>query len=313
MVVFFLVAGNIINNMVARKTHHRRRNTDRLAAGPGVDARQSRDWIFGRHAVAAALANPARRCRRLLATTESAADLVRRGLHQGTVEPEIVARAALDDMLAGAAHQGIALFADPLPEPDLADACRPAPAERELVAAPAGRNLVVVLDQVTDPQNAGAILRSAAAFGARAVVLTERHAPAATGALAKAASGALEQVPLVRVANLARALEQLTDLDYWLIGLDPAAAAPIAAARDYPNVALVLGAEGKGLRRLTADHCDLLVRIPMADPGATGTAAGPGASSTASSAASSAAGPIASLNVSNAAAIALYVLGGGVD
>ncbi len=266
------MAVNINTNMAARKTHHSRRKP----AGPAVGARPSSDWLFGRHAVAAALANPARHCRRLLATAKVAEDLARD--QSDRITPEIVDRARLDDMLAGAVHQGIALLVDRLPELDLAAAC---------AVAPDGRNLVVVLDQVTDPQNVGAILRSAAAFGARAVVATERHAPAATGTLAKAASGALERVALVRVANLARALEQLADLDYWRIGLDANAAAPIDTARDYPNVALVLGAEGKGLRRLTAKHCDLLVRIPMAGAGV---------------------GPGASLNVSNAAAVALYAL-----
>ena len=268
--------------MAARKPHHSRHKPQ----GPAVGARPSSDWLFGRHAVAAALANPSRHIRRLLATAPMARDLARDlARHRSDrVAPEIVDRAKLDDMLPGAVHQGIALLVDRLPEPDLAEACAP---------APQGRNLVVVLDQVTDPQNVGAILRSAAAFGARAVVTTERRAPAATGTLAKAASGALERVALVRVANLARALEQLADLDYWRIGLDPGAAAPIATARDYPNLALVLGAEGKGLRRLTAKHCDLLVRIPMVDAGAD---AGGDA--------------VGSLNVSNAAAVALYALAG---
>ena len=238
---------NIKPNMAQRKPHR----TARKKAGPGSRSSAPAGWIFGRHA-------------------ESAAELA--GRLPAEPVPEIVDRAELDRLLAGAVHQGWALLADPLAPPDLPAAC---------ATEPGRRNLVVVLDQVTDPQNVGAVLRSAAAFGARAVVATDRHAPAATGALAKAASGALETVALVRVANLARALEQLADLDYWRIGLDPAAAPPIASAERYDNVALVLGAEGKGLRRLTARHCDLLVRIPMA-------------------------ADMASLNVAAAAAVALY-------
>ncbi len=170
---------------------------------------------------------------------------------------------------AGAVHQGIAILADPLPDLDIADL--------------ADAKLVVVLDQVTDPHNVGAVLRSAAAFGADALVLTERHGPAELGVLAKAASGGLEQVALVRVKNLARALDQLGELGFFRLGLDSEHAEALETFRAGRKTAIVLGAEGKGLRRLTREKCDLLVRLDV--PGA-----------------------IKSLNVSNAAAVALYAL-----
>ncbi len=231
-----------------------------------------RDWLYGRHAVLAALANPARQCIRLLLTAEAARTLARPA--DAEPAPEIVDRAAIDRLLPGAVHQGFALSAAPLPPPALEQAARPVPGRR---------NLVVVLDQVTDPHNVGAILRSAAAFAVRAVLVTERHAPAASGVLAKAASGALETMPLVPVVNLARTLDALAELDYWLVGLDAGAEAALDAAVKFDNLALVLGAEGKGLRRLTAERCDLLARIDLP-------------------------GEMASLNVSNAAAVALYAL-----
>ena len=169
----------------------------------------------------------------------------------------------------GAVHQGIAVLADPLPEPDLADLSE--------------AKLIVVLDQVTDPHNVGAVIRSAAAFGAEALVLTERHGPADSGVLAKAASGGLEHVALVRVKNLARALDELGEMAFLRLGLDSEFADPIEAVEHADKTAIVLGAEGRGLRRLTRENCDRLVRLDVP-------------------------GPILSLNVSNAAALALYAL-----
>lgn len=252
---------------------HTRSRIGRRSAKPGGERTEKRpsSWIYGLHAAAAALTNPARRIRRLVATPEGAERLSRA---VPTAEPEIVDRRTLDQLLpADAVHQGIALDALPLEQPDLAH-----------VAANAGEDaVVVVLDRVTDPHNVGAVLRSAAAFGATAVVQTERGAPAATGVTAKAASGALDVVPLVTVTNLARALEQLKANGFWRVGLDDTAERTLAEVAPAGRVAIVLGAEGAGLRRLTREHCDLLTRLPTRPP-------------------------VSSLNVSNAAAVALYEL-----
>jgi len=228
-------------------------------------------WLYGHHAVTAALRNPDRRAERLLATA-NAADRLKRDCPRA--RPEVVDRAAIDAILPqGAVHQGLALLAAPLPGPTLED----------VLAAHPGDALLVMLDQVTDPQNVGAILRSAAAFGAAAVILPHRHAPPVTGALAKAASGALEHVPLIDVGNLDRALQLLKEAGFWCLGLDGSAERSIADGVPGGRLVLVMGAEGSGLRRLTAERCDMLVRLPTQ-------------------------GPIATLNVSNAAAVALYAL-----
>lgn len=226
-------------------------------------------WLYGHHAVAAALANPQRRLRRLVITEDAEAALAEKLPPPWPLPPERVERARLDQLLGrDIAHQGVALLADPLAQPALASVL-----ERS--------GPILVLDQVTDPRNVGAILRSAAAFGAAAVVVPEHGAPPVTGALAKAASGALEVVPLVRVVNLAQALETLKDAGFWCLGLDGAATQDLAALDLASRVALVLGAEGEGLRRLTRERCDVLVRLSTRHPWH-------------------------SLNVSNAAAVALY-------
>ncbi len=252
----------------------RRPGQDRGRAGgwKGRRGRAAGDpaaWLWGRHAVLAALANPLRGAPiRLLATAERARELaagVGGGLKPEILPPAEIARA----LPPGAAHQGLALKTAPLEPFDI-----------DAVAAPA-RGLILVLDHVTDPQNVGAIFRSAAAFGARAIVLQERHAPPLAGALAKAAAGAIERVPHVRAVNLSRALDALADHGWRAIGLDAEAPACLAEALDARPTALVLGSEGEGLRRLVAEHCDALARIPMA-------------------------GGFESLNVAAAAAVALY-------
>jgi 23S rRNA (guanosine2251-2'-O)-methyltransferase len=250
-------------------------------------------WLYGRHAVRAALANPRRRLRRLVVLPEAADEIAAwlaaaQAKAPPDLRPEILPRAGFETLLPpGAVHQGVALSADPLPEPGIEDVL-----EKLGAPAPGERQVVLLLDQVTDPQNVGAVLRSAAAFGVSAVILPEHGAPPVTGSLAKAASGGLEWVDLVRVVNLSRAIEKLQEGDFWCAGLDSAARDDLAALAAGPlappcRVALVLGAEDTGLRRLTREHCDFLVRLPTR-------------------------GPIASLNVSNAAAIALYEMARGM-
>jgi len=225
-------------------------------------------WIYGLHPVLAALANSRREVRRIVATPNAQARLTGAGASL-PLPPEETTPRQLDRLLAaGAVHQGIAIEVAPL--------------EPLTTASLADANLVVVLDQITDPHNVGAIMRSALAFGADAIVTTRRHAPAETGVLAKAASGALDRLAIVELANLARALHELDDLGFTRIGLDSEAENSIEAAMSGERIALVLGAEGKGLRRLTRDNCDFVARLSMP-------------------------GPLASLNVSNAAVLALYI------
>lgn len=241
--------------------------------------RASGTWLFGRHPIEAALANPDRDIKRLVGTREaidSLEALISKAKSR-CPQPEIVQRADIDGIIgADAVHQGLAMEVFPLAESTPED----------ILAWTANRDhaVVVVLDQVTDPHNVGAVLRSAAAFGAVAVLTQDRHAPEETGTLAKAASGALERVPLVRVSNLVRALEILKEGGFWVAGMAADAPKTLAATNLTGKTVLCLGSEGEGLRRLTRDTCDHLVRLPMV-PGA-----------------------IESLNVSNAAAVALYEL-----
>ena len=228
----------------------------------------NRPRFWGKHAVAAALDNPARRVTRAWATREAA------GFMQFPVDlPVTLADVAdLGRLVPGdAPHQGVVVEVEPLEESWLAD----------LLAEAGARSTLLVLDQVTDPHNVGAILRSAAAFGALGIVTQDRHSPPESGALAKAASGALERVPWVRVVNLARALEEIAEAGFWRIGLAGDAELDLKAALGPPRVALVLGAEGPGMRANTRDHCDAVARLPIS-------------------------AAVESLNVSNAAAVALY-------
>jgi 23S rRNA (guanosine2251-2'-O)-methyltransferase len=227
--------------------------------------------LWGRHAVEAALLNPQRQHRKLWATREGISSLD--GELPADFPLEYAEVADLARLVAhDAPHQGLVLECEPLGDLHL----------DEILTDEADRPLVV-LDQVTDPHNVGAILRSAAAFGAAALVTQDRHAPPESGALAKAASGALEIVPWVRVVNLARALEEIAEAGYWRIGLAGEAEATFGEALPSGPVALVMGAEGEGLRHNIAAHCDALAKLPIRPE-------------------------MESLNVSNAAAIALYAV-----
>jgi 23S rRNA (guanosine2251-2'-O)-methyltransferase len=227
------------------------------------------DWLWGWHPVLAALANQARGApRRLVATPERARQLA--ALKPAPPAPELLDAAAIAHLLPpGAAHQGVAMKPEPLEALSLEDLATPA------------AGLLVMLDQVTDPQNVGAIFRSAAAFGARGLIVQDRHAPPFTGVIAKAAAGALDALPHARVVNLARALDELADLGWRAVGLAGDAPQTLAETLDARPTVLVRGSEGEGLRRLVGEHCDALARIPMP-------------------------GGFESLNVSNAAAVALY-------
>lgn len=230
--------------------------------------------LYGWHPVVEALRNPKRKVRRIMATENGHRRLLEE-VGSLPVEPEIVAPKAIDQLLTpDAVHQGLLIECDPLKGPPLdavPDNC-----------------LLLVLDQITDPHNVGAILRSAAAFGVDAVITTERHSPVATGVLAKAASGGLEHVPIITVRNLGDALELLGKQNVLRIGLDSEGPVSMADVEVRRPMALVFGAEGKGLRQRTRETCDVLARLDM--PGA-----------------------IKSLNVSNAAAISLFAVSSGFN
>ena len=224
--------------------------------------------LYGWHTVSLALANPERQIRKLWLTENAARRLADENIDT-RVAPEIVRPSEIDARLGpDAVHQGLLAEADPLPSPGL----ETLPQD----------GIVLVLDQITDPHNVGAILRSAAAFAVKAIVTTNRHSPEATGVLAKSASGALEMVPIVTVQNLARALNELNELGFLTVGLDSEGSTDLAAVELRQPLALVLGAEGKGLRQLTRETCNVVARLDMP-------------------------GEIKSLNVSNAAVLALYI------
>jgi 23S rRNA (guanosine2251-2'-O)-methyltransferase len=231
-------------------------------------------WLYGTHAVAAALKNPARLFRRLVITEDAQASLAAECPQPWPIPPEITPRDKIDQLLgarqnSGIVHQGIALLTDQLQAPALLDAVkRPGP--------------VLVLDQIFDPRNVGALMRTAQAFGACAVIAQDRNAPEETGALAKAASGALETIPLLRTVNIARALIVLKSAEFWVVGLDGHSTTRLNGP-SFKNrrVALVLGSEGEGMRRLTRETCDEVCALAMP-------------------------GGMESLNVSAAGAVALY-------
>jgi 23S rRNA (guanosine2251-2'-O)-methyltransferase len=228
-------------------------------------------YLFGKHAVLAALSNPMRKIKRVMVTKNAAKELD--AALQQVKNIQTIDSGKLESILPpGSVHQGIAIECEPLPQPSLQGWLD------EGIEKP-----VLLLDQVTDPHNVGAILRSAAAFDVGAVIVTDRNAPVESGVMAKAASGGLEIVPLITVVNLVQAMETLKKAGYWTAGLDGHAKELIGEAKLDKKTALVLGAEGAGLRRLTTEHCDFLVKLPMSEQ-------------------------MESLNVSNAAAVALYDL-----
>lgn len=265
-------AGQANPGSVRPKHWDERRRADEAPRSGQPKAPGGTVWLYGLHAVAAALVNPNRRLRRLVLTGEAEAALSARVPQPWPLIPDRVDRARVDQLLGrDTVHQGAALLADPLSQPALAAVLeRPGP--------------VLVLDQVTDPRNIGAVLRSAAAFAAVCVVTQERNAPDETGALAKAASGALETMPMLHAVNISRSLAALKAAGLWIVGLDAGAPPLRGEAFAGRRVALVLGAEGGGLRRLVRETCDELAGLAM--PGA-----------------------MESLNVAAAATVALYELG----
>lgn len=229
-------------------------------------------WIYGLHAVLAALQNSTRQHDRLIATHATISIIDK--IHSPKPEPETLTSENITGLLPpGVVHQGMALLTTPLQAPVLKNIL-PKTAQKD--AQP-----LLVLDQVMDPRNVGAILRSAAAFNAKAIIVPDRHAPKESGVMVKAASGAFEIVPMIRVPNLSQAIKQIATSGYWCIGLDNGAERTVKNAIIESPIALILGGEGKGLRRLTRERCDDIAQIPIA-------------------------AAIPSLNVSTSAAIALY-------
>ena len=245
----------------------------RESGSGGGNAKAEPQWVWGLHPVRAALANTRRTIKRLLAAPQAQGSIAALAKARG-VEPEIVEQGRIANLVPpDSVHQGVAALLAPMPAMDIQDAL-------EGTAAP---RRVVVLDQVTDPHNIGAILRSSAAFGVCAVIVQDRHTPQISGIVAKAASGAAEIVPLVRVTNIARALEELEEAGFQRIGLADEATGQIGAVDRTRDLAIVLGAEGEGMRRLTRENCDVLVALPTR-------------------------AEMPSLNVSNACAVTLYAV-----
>jgi len=246
--------------------------------------RSNTEWLYGAHACIAAIANPERDIRRIVLATQNADDLeipicdAANAAFEAcqVTRPQIEwrDRREINELVPrDAVHQGICVEASPLPHPQIEDLIEDA---KGIASA-----CIIVLDQATDPRNIGAIMRTAAAFGALGVVVQDKHAPDITGTMAKAASGAVERLPYIKVTNLARALDQLKTAEFWCVGFDGHAEDYMSAKTLQGRNAIVLGAEGAGLRRLTRETCDLLVKIPIEEA-------------------------VESLNLSNAAAIAMY-------
>lgn len=231
-------------------------------------------WLYGMHACLAALANQKRHCKRLLMLKKVAQNLQPKSIARENITPEIVSAQDIEQVLPyEAVHQGIALLVLPLPPFQLED----------FFSHSAEGATFLLLDQITDPHNVGAILRSALAFGVTATIMMRHNAPPMTGTLAKSASGALEDMPIILVTNLVDAMTTLKEQGFWCYGLDEEGAVLPSLSKTGDKIALVLGAEGRGLRPLTKKTCDLLLSIPTTDHFST-------------------------LNVSNAAAVALYAL-----
>lgn len=255
------------------------KNADGDGAGENISAHKN--WVFGRHAGLAAISNPERKILRIVVSKQGVDDGLIAEIKDAALasdtnrpNPEQKDRAALDDIFGwGAVHQGLAVQVATLEQPELEDLLELSRGQQSAC--------IVVLDQATDPRNIGAVMRSAAAFGAMGIVVQDRHAPEMTATMAKAASGAAERLPLVRVTNIARAIDDMKQAEFWAIGLDGSASDVLEGDIMKGRVAIVLGAEGTGLRRLVAETCDRLIKIPIS-------------------------GNVESLNLSNAAAIALY-------
>jgi len=227
--------------------------------------------IFGKHACESALANPKRKIKRIYVTDRTKNDI---RLAHNHPTPKIINIREFDKLVPhDSVHQGIAIEAEPLTDHGLKSIYN--------------ENLLVILDQVTDPHNVGAIMRSCAAFGAGAIIVPKDNAPTESGTMAKAASGAMEIIPICKVTNLARAMEELKKEGFWIAGLDGRAKGDLKSANLKGKTAIVLGAEGRGLRPLTQKNCDILVKLPISEK-------------------------MESLNVSNAAAICLYELASGL-
>lgn len=227
-------------------------------------------WMYGQHSVSFALSNSERVIKKLVYAEEK--DLLGLPSLSSTLETERLSRKDIQKIVGiDAVHQGLALQVMPLEELAL----------DELNHRPSGKQTVMILDQVSDPHNVGAILRSCAVFGVSALILTDRHSPKESAVLAKSASGALEITPIIRIGNLASALNQLKNMGFWVVGLAEQSDQVLSDVDFSGKMAIIMGAEGDGMRKLTTKQCDFLVRLQTSDVFTT-------------------------LNVSNAAAIALY-------